>query len=219
MNKRWYLWLIGLALAAAIQLSGTSQADSYCTGIHAPGVVLIGFRSDVSAAERKGGLNVTATIPGIDVSILHVPSGQECAVLETLRRDPRVAFAELDYAVHSTKTRFPIPNDPGWDNQWGPAKIRALAAWDITTGTQDVVIAILDSGVKWDHEDLTDNLWTNSGEIPGNGLDDDGNGKVDDFWGWHFYHAWDGQNYVPREDNYVADDYGHGTHVAGIAGA
>lgn len=225
MSKRWHLWLTGLTLAAAMQLAATSRADSSCTGTYAPGIVLIGFRDDVSATERKTNLNVAATIPGIDVSILRVPPGQECATLKMLHRDPRVAFAELDYAVHATEPQFPketrelIPNDPNWPSQWGPAKIKAPAAWDVVTGTADVVIAVLDSGIRLNHQDLTDNLWINPGEVPGNGLDDDSNGKVDDFQGWHFYHEWNGLTFIPKEDNQVADDYGHGTHVAGIAGA
>jgi subtilisin family serine protease len=186
--------------------------------------VLVGFYKDVSATERRN-LNVAATIPGIDISILRVPSGQECAALEMLRCDPRVAFAELDYAVHATEPQFPretkelVPNDPDWPSQWGLAKIKAPAAWGFATGTADVVIAVLDSGIQLNHQDLVDNLWINPGEVPGNGLDDDGNGKVDDFQGWHFYHEWNGQVYIQKEDNQVADDYGHGTHIAGIAGA
>ncbi|MCP4540858.1 MAG: peptidase S8 [Chloroflexi bacterium] len=217
MSKKRYLWLIGLALLAVIQRSATSRADSYCTGTYAPGIILVGFRDDVSAAERKSGLNVTSTIPGIDVSTLRVPVGHECTALETLRSDPRITFAELDYAVRATDVI--TPNDPGWTNQWGPAKIQAPVAWDVITGTPDVVIAVLDSGVRLNHPDLVDNLWTNPGEIPNNGIDDDGNGKVDDFWGWHFYHEWNGQDFVPQEDNQVADDHGHGTHVTGIAAA
>lgn len=221
MSKRWGLWLLALALAAMIQQSVSSRADTRCTGTYAPGTVLIGFREGVSAAERHADLNVTATIPGIGISALRVPTGQECAALETLRHDPRVAFAELDYAVHATDVI--TPNDPGWPSQWGPARIQAPVAWGIVTGTADVVIAILDSGVKRSHQDLADNLWTNPGETPGNGIDDDGNGKTDDVWGWHFYHewAWDGERYtyLPKEDDDVSDDYGHGTHVSGIAAA
>lgn len=142
-------------------------------------------------------------------------------MLRALRQEKGVAFAELDYAVQ-TADAF-VPNDPEWPAQWGPSRIGAPVAWDVTTGTSDVVVAVLDTGVRLGHPDLAQNLWTNPGEIPGNGVDDDANGKVDDFWGWHFFHewAWHGTEYdfVAKEDNQVHDENGHGTHVAGITGA
>lgn len=230
-------WLIGLALLAVLGQGGTLPDErSPCAGEYAPGVVLVGLydepgrgRGPVRTAQPTPGWpyaeRVIAPIPGIEVATLRVPAGQECATLEMLRRDPRVAFAELDHAIHSTETRFLgetgflTPNDPGWASQWGPARIGAPVAWRFATGTPDVVVAVLDSGTQLDHEDLLGNLWTNPGETPDNGVDDDGNGKTDDFWGWHFYHKKDGLTFVPSEDTRVADDLGHGTHVAGIAGA
>ncbi len=83
------------------------------------------------------------------------------------------------------------------------------AAWDYTTGRSDVIIAILDTGVYTKHLDLAENIWTNPLEIPDNGIDDDGNGFIDDVHGWNF----------PDGNNQIYDDYGHGTHVAGIAAA
>jgi thermitase len=236
LSQRSSSWLIGLALIVTLGPNIVLPDEStFCTGTHTPGVVLVGFRDRGESALHQGHTqssqgwlkaeNIVATIPEIDVTVLRVPAGMECTVLETLRRDPRVAFAELDYAVRATEPWFLpetgvlTPNDPGWVRQWGPARISAPMAWWITTGTPDVVIAVLDSGIQLDHEDLADRLWANPGEVPGNKVDDDGNGKVDDFQGWHFYHAWNGQAFVPGEDNQVADEHGHGTHVAGVAGA
>ena len=102
-----------------------------------------------------------------------------------------------------------IPNDAGWNQLYGMDRINAPAAWDQTTGDQDFVIAIIDSGADPSHPDLADNLWQNPGEIPGNGIDDDGNNLVDDTFGWDFY---DG-------DAVPADQNGHGTHTAGTVGA
>jgi subtilisin family serine protease len=167
----------------------------------------------------KGQFGTPRRILSDDIGAVHalpVAVGQECAALEMLRRHPDVAFTELDYAVHAVETDSVMPNDPDWANQWGPAKIEAPTAWDVTTGTSDAIIAIVDTGVELGHEDLVDNLWANPGEIPDNGLDDDGNGKTDDIWGWRFYHV---SPLISGEDNSVADDNGHGTHVAGIAGA
>ena len=112
------------------------------------------------------------------------------------------------------------PDDPYFSNgaQWNLAKIEAPAAWDITTGSEKVVIAFVDSGVDLDHDELKDKIWTNSGEAgtdtngndkTTNGIDDDGNGKIDDVHGWDFVN-WDSE---PQ------DDYGHGTFVAGVAAA
>ena len=137
--------------------------------------------------------------------------------MESLRRDPRVAYAELDYAAYSTD--IVTPTDPGWANQWGPRQIEAPAAWTILTGTAGVIIAVVDSGIKLDHEDLVAQRWINLAEIPGNYIDDDGNGQIDDVNGWHFFHRYTATGYVPDENANVLDDFGHGTHVAGIAAA
>lgn len=207
------IWLIGLLLVARISV----PLSSSCPGEYAAGLVLVRFRPGLSQAARQAGLDVAAAIPPLDVVALRVPEGQECAALRTLRRDPRVAYAELDYAARAAG-EF-IPNDPAWSQQWGPARISAPAAWSLITGTPDVLIAVVDSGITLDHPDLSDRLWVNAGEIPANRVDDDGNGKMDDVYGWRFYHYWNGSTYVPREDSRVHDDFGHGTHVSGIAAA
>jgi subtilisin family serine protease len=77
----------------------------------------------------------------------------------------------------------------------------------------------VDSGIYLEHPDLASQLWTNPGEIPGNGSDDDLNGKIDDVNGWHFFQSWTPDGYIPAENAIVTDEYGHGTHVAGIAAA
>lgn len=133
---------------------------------------------------------------------------------------PDVLYAEPNYRLQTQA----MPNDPGFSRQWGlknigqvvegyvgtpGADLDSTLAWDITSGSQTVVVAVLDSGCDYNHPDLAANMWTNSGEIDGNGIDDDGNGFIDDYYGWDFS---DG-------DADPMDATGHGTHVAGIIAA
>ncbi|TVR47650.1 MAG: hypothetical protein EA425_15550 [Puniceicoccaceae bacterium] len=113
--------------------------------------------------------------------------------------------AEPDF-VH-----FPgnLPNDWRPAELWGLTRVEAPAAWRTTTGSAQVAVAVIDSGIDLQHPDLRPNRWINPGETPANGIDDDGNGFVDDINGWDFVD----KNNDPR------DLEGHGTHVAGTIGA
>ena len=101
------------------------------------------------------------------------------------------------------------PNDPHLGNLYGLTKMAAPEAWGYTTGSPSVVVAIVDTGVNYNHPDLHENILENSGEIPANYMDDDGNGYIDDVLGYDF------ANIDPDPD----DDHGHGSHCAGIVGA
>lgn len=90
------------------------------------------------------------------------------------------------------------------------ADINLFEAWKTETGKPNVIVAIVDGGIDVTHEDLVDNLWINEGEIPGNGIDDDGNGYIDDVYGW---------NFVSNKSEITLDEAGHGTHVAGTVAA
>ncbi|MCX7920656.1 MAG: S8 family serine peptidase, partial [Clostridia bacterium] len=124
-----------------------------------------------------------------------------------------IEIAEPNYIrkLHST-----IPDDFYYYDLWGLTKIGAPDAWDITKGSDSIVVAVIDSGVDYTHSDLAQNMWTNSGEIPDNGVDDDGNGYIDDFYGIS-------PGYGPYTEGISIvdpmDTIGHGTHVAGIIGA
>ena len=137
-------------------------------------------------------------------------------VLTAYQKDPNVLFAEPDFKI---KLRA-VPNDTSFSQMWGlrnvgqtggvnDADINAPEAWDITTGDPDVVVAVIDSGVDYSHADLSVNMWVNPNEIPGNGIDDDGNGYTDDIYGID----------PADNDSNPMDDDGHGTHVAGTIGA
>ena len=101
------------------------------------------------------------------------------------------------------------PNDPLFGGLWGFSRIGAPLAWGASTGQADVVVADIDTGVDYTHPDLAANMWRNPGEVAGNGLDDDGNGYVDDIYGID----------AAGRSSDPADDHGHGTHTSGTMAA
>lgn len=123
----------------------------------------------------------------------------------TLEINGIVEEAERNYVLDLLGT----PNDPLFSELWGLQQIESTQAWDESTGSEAITVAVLDTGMDLDHPDLAPNLVRNTGEIPGNGIDDDGNGFVDDVSGWDF----------AGNDNDPNDTHGHGTHVAGTIGA
>ena len=146
------------------------------------------------------------------------------APLEALKtayqQNPLVEAVEYNY-LRPTLADPVIPNDPKYSEQWNLPLMKLPQAWAVEKGNRSVVIAIIDSGIDYRHEDLAPKAWINPGEIPENGLDDDGNGYTDDVYGWDFTDAPNLQaegDYL-EGDNEPIDESGHGTHVAGIAGA
>ncbi|MGI8408493.1 MAG: S8 family serine peptidase [Pyrinomonadaceae bacterium] len=101
------------------------------------------------------------------------------------------------------------PNDTSFGDLYGMTKISAPQAWELNTGSPAVVVANIDTGARYTHEDLAANMWTNAGEINNNGIDDDGNGFIDDFYGYDFFF----------NDPDPLDENGHGTHTSGTIGA
>jgi subtilisin family serine protease len=181
--------------------------------------VLVKFKTNVSNSGKINSLSSAGLkemekfrlVPGLTHA--QVLSGQTLEeTMQTLRANPNVEYVEPNYIVTVQET---LPNDPQFPSLYGlhntvsDADIDAPEAWDIQTGSPEVVIAVIDSGVDYTHEDLQGNIWTNPGEIPDNGIDDDGNGYVDDYRGWDF----------ANDDNDPMDDHFHGTHVAGTIAA
>ena len=205
----------------------------------APGVVLVGLKPDVMVSTTRLGVRtgdaslnavfakigarsiepvfpntrrsvaVASIVGEIDLGRIYrlrlAPNADILRAIRDLNANPAVAYAEPDYLAHVIVT----PNDPLYPGQWGLTQTNAPAAWDVVTGTTDVVIAIVDSGLDTSHPDLAGRLWTNPGETAGNGLDDDNNGYMDDIHGW---------NIVDDNAN-LSDNTGHGTQVAGVIAA
>jgi len=178
-----------------------------------------------------GGGEVTRTykmVPGL--SLVKLPAGMKVKeVLTDFNKSPEILYAQPNYIYKLLST---FPNDPNFPQLWGMhntgqphllnrfegggvssgtpgADIDAPQAWDITTGSSDIIVAVIDSGIDYNHPDLADNMWVNPGEIPGNGIDDDNNGYIDDFYGYDFC----------DDDADPMDDFYHGTHCAGTVGA
>ncbi|NQV13329.1 MAG: S8 family serine peptidase [Parcubacteria group bacterium] len=136
-------------------------------------------------------------------------------VVAEYENDPAVEYAEPNYKMETSLT----PNDPylsstgtwgqSYDDLWGLKKTNVELAWDTNVGSADVLVAVIDTGIDYNHEDLADNIWVNTDEIAGNSIDDDNNGYVDDVYGYDFY----------NNDADPIDDHGHGTHVSGTIAA
>ena len=138
------------------------------------------------------------------------------SIVEDYNSLPDVVYAEPNYKAYLCG----IPNDPDFDKQYSldntgqyggtsGADISAVEAWDIETGSSDIVVAVIDTGIDYTHPDIEANIWVNDGEIPDNDVDDDGNGYIDDYHGADF----------ATDDHDTLDINGHGTHCAGIIGA
>lgn len=138
-------------------------------------------------------------------------------ITKEIKKQKNIEWAEPHYLYETTYD----PNDPVY-NYTGIDTlkfehldvIKSKQAWDINQGSENVIIAIVDTGVDWLHEDLIDNIWINPGEIPDNAIDDDNNGYIDDIRGWDLGGLDGTEDNNPREDR--SD---HGTHVAGLASA
>ncbi len=218
LMKRWARWFL---LVLILGLSSTVQGNAQ-VGNYKPGELFIGFQPDTPTFVQN---RIVAQIGGrviqrfdhLNAWLISVPPGKELAKAAAIQDDPAVAFAEPNYYIHAAIA----PSDPDFATyQWNLARIVAPAAWDLERNAADVLIAIVDTGVNYNHPDLRATRWINPAESEYNpwlgrpicdqdGIDDDANGYVDDCYGWD----WVDYDAAPLDQN------GHGTQVAGIAAA
>ncbi|MEO8694220.1 MAG: S8 family serine peptidase, partial [Acidimicrobiales bacterium] len=235
------VWICGLALAGVATVVApvsTAPVDAATPTIAAPvieaehvaGQVVVRFADSMSDTAKDSALSI-ARVEGVPVAragdavVLQTEPGQSVeSAIAALRTRAAVRYAEPNYLWHTST----VPNDVRLVDQWSlhntgspGADIDASEAWNLTTGSDSVVVAIVDSGVAYDHPDLAANMWTNPGESGGgretNHVDDDNNGYVDDFRGWDVVGA--SRASASDSDNDPRDILGHGTHVAGTIGA
>ncbi len=227
MKQRHFL-ITGLVVVLSLIMGFWSIAMAQSAGEveYVLDELLVKFKPEVTeetiaSIQTQLDLKVIRLFKRIGVYHLQITSGLRVPeVITQLRQYPAVEYAEPNYLQYLDLT----PNDPRYPEMWGlnntgqtggtpDADINAPQAWNFTTGSPSMVVAVIDSGMDLNHEDLRANRWTNPGEIAGNGIDDDGNGFIDDVHGWDF---WDNDN-DPTDTSPACG--GHGTHTAGTVGA
>ncbi|MEA2205104.1 MAG: hypothetical protein QOE77_1880 [Blastocatellia bacterium] len=213
-------WRFGASPPAAEVVTSASPPLEQAGGGFVPGELLVKFNQLASrktsrlAVEQMGG-EVTHEFPLIGWQTVKLPAGETVAA--ALARYQTIAGIE-QVQPNYIYTTLATSNDPRLNDLYGLNKIQAPTVWDKTTGSANVIVAVIDTGVLYTHEDLTANMWRNPGETgtdangqkrSTNGIDDDRNGYVDDVFGVD----------TINHDSDPVDDFGHGTHVAGTIGA
>ncbi len=225
MKRRAMKGVLQVALLTTVLVvaSCTQQEEKTETAPMAPyreGEILVKFKNTVSTQQASSvlgsyGLQSVGQFAPIGVQRCRITDARDVpSAVAACNSSADVEYAEPNYIYKVSE----IPNDPRFDELWAmqnanDADIDAVEAWDGQTGSRDVIVAIIDTGVDYTHPDLAANMWRNPGESgegrESNGVDDDGNGFVDDVFGWDFA----GNDSDPKDDN------GHGTHVAGTIAA
>ncbi len=181
---------------------------------YVPGELLVKFKD---GAESNFARSINSLMGTIAVETLGDSNWQRVSLPEGMSVDNAIAtfdllsgveYAQPNYYYHLLAT----PNDAQFTStgMYGLTKIAAPSAWDLSTGSSTIVVADIDTGMRYTHQDLAANAWINTGEIPANNVDDDGNGFIDDVNGWDFFY---------NDSNPIDDAGGHGTHTAGTIGA
>ena len=235
--KRNFIYLYILVLFTYGQIVyAQSHSDDFARITYTPGELIVRLHPNASDAELD---KLNRQLGAVSVSPIFsptTPAGQHPELrniylirfpvawaLEPLQRryarHPAISTVELNRL--SQPFSETVPNDPSYGEQWNLRLINMPEAWRITRGSPHVTVAVVDSGITTRHPEFRSQLWRNSGEIPNNGIDDDGNGYVDDINGWDFSDAptLPGSGDSTVRDNDPEDETGHGTHVSGIIAA
>ncbi len=163
-------------------------------------------RSLLSNTPQAAQLSQQNYLPKTRTHILELPPHSDAKEwVEYFRSQPDIESAEIDSEIHASST----PDDEFFNTQWAASTLHLQNAWDLFEGNASVTVAVVDSGCDLNHEDLTQNFWTNSQEVSNNQKDDDDNGYIDDRQGYDFL----------NDDAQPSDDFGHGTLVTGIIAA
>jgi len=177
------------------------------------------------ALSQSLGAYVKTSIPEFNLVVVKRATFEtQTSSIKTLNQNPLVEYSEPNFIYHVSKA----PNDPDLKKLWGlnntaqaisdslgiaGVDIAAEKAWDIETGSEKVLVAVIDTGIDYNHQDIKENIWTNFAELNGKpGVDDDGNGVIDDIHGANFVDA-------EKPTGNPIDDHGHGTHCSGTIGA
>jgi subtilisin family serine protease/methionine-rich copper-binding protein CopC len=186
---------------------------------YAEDTIIVKFKKGISEKEKDSvkkdlGLSTEKKFSLTESELIKTKDKDSVSsILDKLKKNPNILYAEPDYIVKKAA----VVNDPSFGELWGFDNTADLdldipEAWDITTGSAEVVVAVIDEGIDINHPDIAQNIWTNPGEIAGDGIDNDANGYIDDVNGWDFFN-YDKTLY----DSNDGDE--HGTHVAGTIAA
>ena len=234
-KKSIYIYILVLFINVQSAFA-QSNSDNFSQIAYTPGELIVRLRPDTSSKQLD---TLSRKLGAVSVSPVFspmTPAGQHPRLrrnylirfpaewaLEPLQR--RYARHPSVEAVEMNRLNRPcaeiVPNDPNYGEQWNLALMNMPQAWGIEQGNPEVTVAVVDGGVDMQHPEFRSQLWRNIGEVPGNGVDDDGNGYVDDLNGWDFSDAptLPGNGDSRVRDNEPEDERGHGTQVSGIIGA
>lgn len=209
--KIFRLALLFACLITVFQFPFSSESKNDDSNHYVKGELLVKFKRGetterVSATHSRIGATLLKEFEPLGWQHIKLPDGISVEEgIRTYKDLPEIAEAQPNYIYSINLT----PNDPSYSQLYGMTKISAPTAWDTTTGSSEIVVAVIDTGINYNHVDLSANMWRNPGEIAGNNIDDDRNGFVDDVYGYDFIYG----------DSDPIGDNTHGTHTAGTIGA